>query len=82
VIAGILKLGKGQITVNGSVSILFDIGLGMEDHLTGYENIIIRGLLLGIAKKNILKDIDKIVDLTELGCILNLPIHIYAVGMS
>jgi ABC-type polysaccharide/polyol phosphate transport system ATPase subunit len=81
VIAGILKPSKGKVTVNGSVSTLFDIGLGMDDHLTGYENIMIRGLLLGMTKKQILEKIDEIVEFTELGNFLSVPIHTYSDGM-
>tara|TARA_B110000211_G_C14044445_1_gene538262 strand:- start:1086 stop:1766 length:681 start_codon:yes stop_codon:yes gene_type:complete len=81
VIAGILKPSKGKVTVNGSVSTLFDIGLGMDDHLTGYENIMIRGLLLGMTKKQILEKTDEIVEFTELGNFLSVPIHTYSDGM-
>jgi len=81
VIAGILKPSKGNVTVNGSISTLFDIGLGMDDHLTGYENIMIRGLLLGMTKKQILEKIDEIVEFTELGNFLSVPIHTYSDGM-
>jgi len=81
VIAGILKPGKGQVTIKGTVSTLFDIGLGMDDHLTGYENIMIRGLLLGVSKKNILRNMDEISAFTELGEYLNFPIHTYSDGM-
>lgn len=81
VIAGILKPSKGSVTVNGSVSTLFDIGLGMDDHLTGYENIMIRGLLLGMTKKQIIEKTDEIAEFTELGNFLSVPIHTYSDGM-
>jgi ABC-2 type transport system ATP-binding protein/lipopolysaccharide transport system ATP-binding protein len=54
----------------------------MEPEATGYENIIIRGLLLGMKRAEINKKIDEIAAFTELGSYLDMPVRIYSAGMA
>jgi len=82
VIAGILEPTHGELFVDGRISTLFDINLGMDDHLTGYENIMVRGLLLGHSRNKILLNLDEISDFTGLGEFLNMPLHTYSDGMK
>jgi ABC-2 type transport system ATP-binding protein len=56
--------------------------LGMEPEATGIENILIRGLLLGMKKKEIYKKLEEIARFTELGDYLNMPLRIYSSGMA
>jgi ABC-2 type transport system ATP-binding protein/lipopolysaccharide transport system ATP-binding protein len=69
------------VTVNGSTVPLFDISLGMDPESTGYENILLRGLYLGLSRSRIRARLDEIADFTELGDFLNLPIRTYSAGM-
>ena len=81
VLAGIYEPGEGHLAVEGSVVPLFDISLGMDPESTGYENILLRGLFLGMTKTEIKSHLDEISDFTELGDFLNLPIRTYSAGM-
>jgi ABC-type polysaccharide/polyol phosphate transport system ATPase subunit len=79
--AGIYEPVKGHITVQGRVSPLFDIGLGVDGDLTGYDNIRLRGQLLGLTAAEIETRLREIGDFTELGDFLNMPARVYSAGM-
>lgn len=81
VLANIFEPQTGQVYVNGKVSALLDINVGMEPELTGYENIKIRGFILGISKEEIEKTIPDIEEFTELGNFLSMPVKTYSTGM-
>jgi ABC-2 type transport system ATP-binding protein/lipopolysaccharide transport system ATP-binding protein len=81
VLAGIYEPGEGDIVVAGSTVPLFDISLGMDPESTGYENILLRGIFLGMTKTQIKAKLEEISDFTELGDFLNLPIRTYSAGM-
>lgn len=82
VLAQIYEPSEGSITVNGKISTLLELMLGMDPESTGYENIVTRGLLLGLSKKEILAKIDQIAEFTELGDYLSVPIRTYSSGMQ
>ena len=82
VIAGIYYPVSGAITVNGNVTPMFDIGMGIDVESTGYENIITRGLYLGMSKKEIMSKIDEIANFADLGDFLYMPVHTYSSGMN
>ena len=81
VLAGIYEPTQGTIERQGMVIPLLDLALGMDDEATGYQNIFLRGMLLGFSKKKIQSLVDEIEDFTELGDYLNLPIRTYSSGM-
>jgi ABC-2 type transport system ATP-binding protein/lipopolysaccharide transport system ATP-binding protein len=81
VLAGIFEPAEGQVRTSGRAVPLFDIGLGMDPEGTGYENIYLRGLFLGMTRKEISKRLDDIASFTELGDFLRLPIRTYSTGM-
>lgn len=80
-IAGAYEPTGGSLKIDGTVSSLLDISLGMDVDATGYENIYLRGIMMGMTKKEIEARIDEISDFTELGDFLNLPIRTYSSGM-
>ncbi|MGV6815428.1 MAG: ABC transporter ATP-binding protein [Phycisphaerales bacterium] len=80
-IAGIYRPTKGSIEVYGKVASIFDRSLGMDLDLTGYENILIRGMFLGIERAQVKEKIDEIAAFCDLGDFLHLPIRIYSAGM-
>lgn len=82
VIAGIYEPNEGSVSVEGRAVPLFDIRLGMDPESTGYENILLRGLYLGLTRKQISAQIDEIAEFTELGDFLDLPIRTYSAGMQ
>lgn len=82
VIAGIFQPNEGQVIIEGTTVPLFDISLGMDPESTGYENILLRGIYLGLTRTQIKARMDEIADFTELGDFLDLPIRTYSAGMQ
>lgn len=81
VIAGIYEPGAGRVAVEGQVAPLFDITLGMDSEATGYDNILLRGLFLGMSRAEIRARAPEIAEFTELDHFLDLPIRTYSQGM-
>lgn len=81
VMSGIYEPGAGSVRVAGRLAALTDITMGMDMEGTGYENILIRGLMLGLARRQSLDRIGEIEAFTELGEYLNLPLRTYSQGM-
>ena len=80
-IAGIIKPAQGSVTVNGSFAPILAIGAGLEQELTGYENITMLLGLYGTARKNT-NAVDNIKDFSELGDdVLRMPVKQYSSGM-
>jgi ABC-2 type transport system ATP-binding protein/lipopolysaccharide transport system ATP-binding protein len=82
VLAGIYAPQHGRVVVKGRIAPLFDIGLGMDGEATGYDNIRLRGLYLGLSRREVEGRIDEIADFTELGAFLDMPIRTYSAGMQ
>ena len=81
VMAGIYEPVTGRIVSKGRISPMFDIGLGIDTDISGYENIRLRGLVLGLSAEVIEERMDDIVAFTELGDYLDLPVRTYSSGM-
>lgn len=81
VLAGIYEPTAGKIERQGSIASLVDIGLGISPENTGKENIYLRGQLMGLSSKQIANKLDEIVDFSELGDFINLPVRTYSSGM-
>jgi ABC-2 type transport system ATP-binding protein/lipopolysaccharide transport system ATP-binding protein len=82
VLAGIYEPTAGDIHVDGRVSALLNIGLGADPDATGYDNILLRGLYMGLTPAEIKKLAPSIAEFTELGDFLDLPVRTYSSGMS
>lgn len=81
VMAGIYEPVSGRVQSTGRISPMFDIGLGIDTDISGYENIRLRGLLLGLSADVIEERMGDIVAFTELGDYLDLPVRTYSSGM-
>lgn len=81
VLAGVIEPLQGQAEVNGKIIALFNIMLGMDKDATGYENIRLRGMYLGLDAKTIEKHIQDIAEFSDLGEFLYMPIRTYSRGM-
>jgi len=80
-IAGIIKPADGQVTVNGTFAPILAIGAGLEQELTGYENIAMLLALYGSAKRNT-NAVDNIREFSELSNdVLSMPVKQYSSGM-
>ena len=73
---------SGTIDVNGRVSTMFDATLGMYEDSTGFENVRVSGILWGLSHAEIQASMDDIIQFTELGDYLNLPLRTYSTGMK
>jgi lipopolysaccharide transport system ATP-binding protein len=81
VLTGIYEPVRGRLEVTGRVSSLIDLSLGMDHEATGLENIVLRGILLGLSRSDIESRIDQIAEFSELGDYLSMPIRTYSSGM-
>lgn len=71
----------GDILIDGNVSPMLNLMNGIEAELTGYENINMRGTILGLTRKQIKSQIEEIAALTGLGDYLSMPVRTYSSGM-
>jgi ABC-type polysaccharide/polyol phosphate transport system ATPase subunit len=81
VLAQIYEPSQGTVEIEGKTGCLFDIMMGLEHELTGYENIFLRGLISGLSKKEIERLIPDIQQFAELGDFIKMPIKTYSSGM-
>jgi ABC-2 type transport system ATP-binding protein len=72
---------SGTVSVTGNISPMFDATLGMSMDATGLENIQIAGTIWGMTRQQINNSLDDIVDFTELGDYLKVPVRTYSNGM-
>ncbi len=81
VMAGIYEPIAGKVTVRGRISPMFDISLGIDHELTGYDNIRLRGLILGMTPEEIEARLPDIAEFTGLDEYLEMPVRTYSAGM-
>lgn len=80
-IAGIFSPDTGTVDIKDNTVALLSIGLGFNVELSGYENIILSGLLLGFTKEKINEKIDEIIEFSELRDFIYKPVKTYSSGM-
>lgn len=80
-LSGIYKPTAGAITIEGRVGTLLNPTAGIDMEATGYENIYLRGYLLGMSTREIKSKLDDIAEFSELGDFLTLPMKTYSAGM-
>jgi len=81
-LAGIYSPTSGTVNVDGTITTLFDLSLGMDDEATGYDNMYIAGAILGLSRLKVSNMIPDIESFTELGEALDRPIKTYSAGMK
>lgn len=72
---------QGHAFIDGSIGSLIDISLGINVEATGRENIFIRGALLGMTKSEVKEHLDEIIEFSELGDFIEMPVRTYSSGM-
>lgn len=82
VLAGIFTPTDGHIDINGQVTALINIGLGIDAEATGRENIWLRSAMMGIHPKQTRALIDEIIDFSGLGEFIDMPFRTYSSGMQ
>ncbi|MGD8449366.1 MAG: ABC transporter ATP-binding protein [Desulfobacterales bacterium] len=80
-IAGIIEPNKGCIINCGARVSLLSLGVGFMPNLSGRENAMLSGMLLGLSRGQIAKRIDAIIDFAELGSFFDQPLRTYSTGM-
>ncbi|GIL40086.1 ABC transporter ATP-binding protein [Roseiterribacter gracilis] len=80
-LAGVYEPHNGTVELDGRVSPLFDIMLGIDPEATGWENIYFRGLFLGLTPNEIRAKTPEIAEFSELGDYLHMPVRTYSAGM-
>ncbi|TYA11816.1 ABC transporter ATP-binding protein [Paenibacillus faecis] len=81
VISGILKPTKGEVHVQGNIVPMLELGSGFDPDLTGRENIFLNGSILGYSEDFLKSKYEEIVDFSELGKFIDVPIRNYSSGM-
>ena len=82
VLAGVYSPTKGHYSRYGTISSLIDPMLGIEPDATGYENILLRGLISGIRRLEMRRLAPSIAEFSGLGPYLDMPVHTYSTGMA
>lgn len=82
VLNGLYAPDKGQIVMKGKIGALIELGAGFNPILTGRENIYNNASILGFTKKEVEDKIDSIVEFSEIGEFLDMPIQNYSSGMK
>lgn len=80
-LAGIFQPDSGTIDLKGNSISLLSIGVGFNTEMTGRENIIISGMLLGFSKDKIEQRMDSIIEYAEIGDFIDMPVKTYSSGM-
>ncbi|GAA4430073.1 ABC transporter ATP-binding protein [Actinokineospora soli] len=80
-LSGIYEPTRGTARITGKIAPVFDLAVGMDPEISGLENIMIRGLFLGMTRKEMEARVEDISQFTELGDYLHLPLRTYSTGM-
>lgn len=82
IIAQVMKPTKGSVEVHGNMAPLLALGAGFDYNYTGSENIFLNGALLGHSKSYMKKRYDEIVEFSEIGDFIDVPVKNYSSGMK
>ena len=82
IIGGITKPSQGKVTTYAKIVSLIDLEAGFEPELSGIENIIVNGLIIGMKKQEIKKNIQSIINFADIGPYIYEPFYTYSAGMK
>ncbi len=82
VIAGVFKPTEGRVVKNGTMAPMLELGAGFDPQYTGAENIFLYGSVLGLSKEFLKEKYNEIVEFSELGNFINVPLKNYSSGMK
>lgn len=82
VISKVIKPTEGEVKVKGSIAPLLELGAGFDKELTGRKNIYLNGAILGKSKEFLDAHVDEIIEFSELGEFIDVPIKNYSSGMK
>jgi ABC-type polysaccharide/polyol phosphate transport system ATPase subunit len=81
VLAGIIPLDSGRVHIDGQIVSLLELGAGFGRDFSGRENILLNGALHGLDREQIESRMDDIIDFSELGDFIEVPVKTYSSGM-
>ena len=80
-VSGIFPASSGSLSVEGSMATMFEMATGFDMDASGWDNIILRGIMMGEKPSDIQKKMHEIAEFSELGEYLNIPVKYYSSGM-
>src|SRR3954469_6446583 len=80
-LAGVSRPTVGRVRVQGRIGPLISLGVGFHDEMSGRENVLLNGMLLGLDAKQVLARFDQIVEFSELEEFIDTPVKFYSSGM-
>lgn len=80
-LGNIFSADEGSIDLHGHSISLLAIGVGFKNELTGRENILLSGMLVGFTEKEVMARMDEIIEFSELGEFIDRPVRTYSSGM-
>lgn len=80
-ITGVATPTSGNITVNGKVSALLELGAGFNSEYSGIENIYLNGVMMGFSREEMKPKVDSILEFADIGDFINQPVKTYSSGM-
>ncbi len=81
IITGVLSPSAGDLTINGRISALLELGAGFNMEFTGIENIYLNGTMLGFSEKEIDDKLESILEFADIGDFVNQKVKTYSSGM-
>ena len=81
ILSSVLLPTEGEAQIRGRVAALLAVGTGFNTAYTGRENVYLNGMILGLSKKQIEKQFDKIIDFADIGDAIDMPVRTYSSGM-
>jgi len=80
-VAGILKPSAGTVETNGRVTALIELGAGFHPEISGRENAVINGMMLGLSRSEVQRRLPAIADFAGIGAFIDEPVKTYSSGM-
>lgn len=81
IITGVLNPTEGEVTVDGRISALLELGAGFNMEYTGIENVYLNGMMIGFTREEIDERLQDILDFADIGEFVNQPVKTYSSGM-
>lgn len=81
ILTGVLNKTSGEVTTNGKIAALLELGAGFNMDYTGIENIYMNGNMMGFSKKEMDEKLKNIVEFADIGDFINQPVKQYSSGM-
>ena len=82
IITGVVKPTSGEVDIQGRISAILELNSGFDEELSGYENIFVKGTILGFTKEEIEKNLEDIIEFADIGDHLYQPVRTYSSGMK